>query len=162
MNEWMSHWRRESIRSKLFWSEWLMVVSSHIECFWQNDANPKCAHSMRLGDQTREADGVEERNLLDRNDDRDATVIHLINRIECRWTMLNFVDSQKYERDNEPTAANNIININLIAAANALHQRDANACARCCIVVCGRNLLLPSDTGPGAVLYLTMYHYYTY
>lgn len=82
--------------------------------------------------------------------------------------MMNFMDSHKYERDNEPTAANNIISINLIAAANALHHiererdRDANACASCCIVVCGRNLLVPSDTGLGAVLYLTMYHYYTY
>lgn len=32
--------------------------------FWQINANAKCARSMRLGDQTLEADGVEERNFV--------------------------------------------------------------------------------------------------
>lgn len=59
------------------------------------------------------------------------------------------MDSHKYERDNELTAANNIININLIAAVNAVHQRVANGPAWTIWFV-------RSGIGFGAILYLTI------
>lgn len=78
-----------------------------------------------------------------------AVVIHLINRIECGWALMNFMDSHNCaRRGHRLTAANNIININFIAAAYSVCERRKCPSPSGCIVrwVFGRSdAATPSD-----------------